>query len=190
MKIKKILAFLLAGTMMLSMSACGEKESDDDDDEDSSSSSYSIATANANAKTAYNAVMAFAQKSETAAKKLAADEDVVTNILKIDTSNTESAKVGNITSSAVAGSNKIADGAQEELIKAISHSFKDNEDGSCVVVIFNNKGFPKAVYWAGDETNEIVGKYPAAEDDVLTSGGIESIANDGDSAFGDIFLAD
>lgn len=204
MKIKKLLSFMLAGAMMISMSACGDKDKEESindiyTEESKEENTYDTYTkesndellledAYENAKIIYNATLEFAEKCGAYNKQLAADENVRTSMLIVDTSDKKDAKAENITN-ASKGSNKLGQGAETELSKVVNSALDKDANGSCYIIVFNSYGYPKTVYWASDKKTQFVGSYPPPDDVVKTSKGIESIDKNGEEAFGDIIIS-
>ena len=128
-------------------------------------------SANGNAKTVYNAAMAFAQKCETAGKPLALADGQNTGVLTVNSADTTAAAVSRVTA-ATAAVPAVATASKDEIGHAVNASLGEEANGSKYIIVFNAKGFPKAVFWAKTQSDEIVGKYPAPEDNAETAGGI------------------
>ena len=206
MKNKRILTFLLSGIMAISMSACGEKENNKkessiktttttklttennniSDDVTNPEAINSIETANEKAEMVFEVANEFVKKIETAGKKLAADDNVSTSLLKIDISDETRGKALNI-SEPVEGTNAIAVGGESELAHEVNCLISEELDGTVYIIVFN-KRFIQSVYWADSETSEIVGKYPSDDNYAFTTGGIKSIVENGSDAYGDMII--
>lgn len=210
MKVKRISAFILSGIMLLSFSACGDKNEEisnsttsftqkettkasdtvstttsnsetsndnniQDNPTDTPADEYDdelteIQLANANAKTIYVTVNAFAQKCETAGRRISTVDNTSTGILvmnnKVETPRIQNVEIGD--------ESGIKDVTFTELKKAVSNAMIEDAGGTVYLIKFNSLGQPVEVYWAENETTETVGIYPRPQDENYTKGGIKS----------------
>lgn len=125
-------------------------------------------TANSNAKRIFNAMAAFSQKCETAGKEISNVDNLNTGVLVIDAPGSD-AKVVNVTP---CNANSLSNETIAEIEKAVNNILGSNAKDTCYKVVYNEKGFPKTVFWAQSSTDEYVGKYPAPTDNETTDGGI------------------
>lgn len=226
MKMKRLLAFLMSGLVMLSCTACSEddntkkdstpdttiSETDTSDKQDSDinnsteddNSTNNGSTADSdvtvpdavitpfrytdsNCKSIYICIDNLAQKCQTAGKRLSITDDDCTGVLVINSATGESVKILNVEGASSANPT-LSESAIKAISKAVDNYLPKNSEknlvGSVYCVYFNSSGFPSEVFWAEDETSEIVGKYPSEDTYAYTEGGIKSIIENGPEAFG------
>lgn len=214
MKMKRLLAFLMSGLVMLSCTACSEddntkkdskpdttiSETDTSDKQDSDSTEDSDSetitdiitapfdNANANCEVIFSAAKALSEKCQTAGILFTKTDGDCTGILVINSATEESVSILNIEGASSANPT-LSESAINALSKAADkavdkHSSEQNLVSSVYCIFYNGRGFPTAVFWAEDETTEIVGKYPSDDTYAYTEGGIKSIIENGPEAFG------
>lgn len=132
-------------------------------------------SANANAKTIYNAAMAFSQKCETAGRAICKTANTPTGALTVaaPAGSPKVSVVGGATYTAPATG--LATGAVAEIQKAVNNSLGEEAVGSAYGIVYDDKGFPTEVYWGKTADDVVVGKYPAPDDNLESSDGVEGI---------------
>lgn len=214
MKLKKAIAFLLALTMMMSLTACSEKDDsssdkknettissntdseakDTEDDSDSEDSAPELLKepldkANANCEVIFSAAQNFSEKCQTAGIIPTKTDGDCTGVLVINAA-AEGAKPLNVNGASSANPT-LSESAITEISKAVNNGLSYSEVnviGTVYCIFYNDKGKPTEVFWAENETSTIVGKYPSEDTYAYTEGGINSIVQNGPEAFGNISL--
>ena len=125
-------------------------------------------SANSNAKTIFSAVTTFAQKCESKGKPLCDTASTATSVLTVSSATTTEPRVSNIG----ACNSGLAANAEDEIGYQVNNTLGDEANNSVYKVVFDAKGFPTEVYWGKTAGDKVVGRYPAPDDNIETSGGV------------------
>lgn len=207
MTMKRLLAFLISGLIMLSCTACSEKDDDSEkdkkpdifiseddtsDEQDSDSTEDSdpktmtdiitapFDNANATCEIIYSGARPFSEKCFTAGIIPTKTDGDCTGLLVIGDSD-------NPRGVSTSSNETLTQETIEYLSNEVNYELKENGhslQGTVYCIFYNGRGLPIEIYWAEDETSEIVGKYPSEDTYAYTEGGIKSIIENGPEAFG------
>ena len=206
MKMKRLLAFLMSGLVMLSCTACSEddntkkdskpdatiSETDTSDKQDSDSTEDSgsepmtdiitapFDNANATSKVICIAANKYTERCFSAGYHVTKTDGDCTGLLVIGESDNPRRVPTN-------DNETLTQETIEYLSNEVNYELKENGhslQGTVYCIFYNGRGLPIEIYWAEDETSEIVGKYPSDDTYAYTEGGIKSIIENGPDAFG------
>lgn len=130
-----------------------------------------LSSANSSAKTAYNAVLVYAQKCYSASNLLRPTADDEEGYLIMNLQNCGSVDMPQA-SEYKSDANTGAAGSMEDVLsRALESTLGVNANGSCAKVYIGSNGFPIAVAWSRSEDDRFVGCYPD-QTEKATDGGI------------------
>ena len=152
-----------------------ESESESSTEE---SESDKFMSAFSTAKSVFIAATRFAQMCDTVGKPLALADGEHTGVLTVNSSDPDTDKISNVVG-ATSDAPAVNAASKTEIQHAVNASLDEEDDGSKYIIVFNAEGFPKTVYWAKTDSDEIVGIYPPPqENEEKTIGGITKIAEE------------